>query len=582
MTSAGYDGSIRIDTKIDEKGFNTGISKMGNAIKGIGKALAVTAVAITAGFLAIVVAVFAVVSAIGGIIKSITNAVDKASTFGMKVEGVKDSFAKLKASLYNAFTPLMTFALPLIQRVVDWLSRMLNIIAMFFGALMGQKEIMVATASAAESAADATGKTAKNTKDSEKAAKGALAAFDEINVLQQKDESEDYGGGGGSGTQFSMVPITQEIQSFVENIKNFFEPLKQPLLDLWDALKELWEAAKVALAPIFEWAGAEGKTLLEFLRDLAVDGIEWLTERIKELTEWIEENPETFRILAIAIGVVVAILLIASSTILQVILVIGLLIAAIVLLVKHWPEIAEAAKSVWTTVEQIWFLAGWWFKTKVIDPVVSFFTKAWETISGLATSAWNTILQTLVIVGFMIKTKVIDPLVTAFQTALDWIKTAFTTIFEGVKGIVKNAINAIIGFINSMISAVTSGVNAIIGGLNSISITVPEWVPQVGGMSWGINLPRMSTYQIPKLATGAVIPPNSEFLAVLGDQRAGRNIEAPEGLIRQIIQEELGSIKTDVEIKFGGSLGALVRELKPYIDRENVRIGGSLIKGGIA
>lgn len=45
---------------------------------------------------------------------------------------------------------------------------------------------------------------------------------------------------------------------------------------------------------------------------------------------------------------------------------------------------------------------------------------------------------------------------------------------------------------------------------------------------------------IPALATGAVIPPNGEFLAVLGDQKKGRNLEAPENLIRQIVREESG------------------------------------------
>jgi hypothetical protein len=84
------------------------------------------------------------------------------------------------------------------------------------------------------------------------------------------------------------------------------------------------------------------------------------------------------------------------------------------------------------------------------------------------------------------------------------------------------------------------------------------------------------------LATGAVIPPNSEFLAVLGDQKSGRNIETPEALLRQIVNEELGNIKAEIEINFTGTLAALVRELKPYIDNENIRVGGSLINGSVS
>jgi hypothetical protein len=74
-----------------------------------------------------------------------------------------------------------------------------------------------------------------------------------------------------------------------------------------------------------------------------------------------------------------------------------------------------------------------------------------------------------------------------------------------------------------------------------------------------------------------VIPPNSEFLALLGDQRSGRNIEAPEDLIRQIVREEVGD--QNINITFGGTMGALIRTLKPYIDKENQRIGDNLIIG---
>ena len=57
-------------------------------------------------------------------------------------------------------------------------------------------------------------------------------------------------------------------------------------------------------------------------------------------------------------------------------------------------------------------------------------------------------------------------------------------------------------------------------------------------------MPDIANYNIPALAQGAVIPPNREFLAVLGDQTSGTNIEAPEGLIRQLLQEELGDTAT--------------------------------------
>lgn len=91
---------------------------------------------------------------------------------------------------------------------------------------------------------------------------------------------------------------------------------------------------------------------------------------------------------------------------------------------------------------------------------------------------------------------------------------------------------------------------------------------------------------VPRLATGAVIPPNGEFLAVLGDQKHGRNLEAPEDLIRQIVREETaGMVGADggeiaVTINFTGSLSGLARYLAPKIEVAQKQRGSNLIKGG--
>lgn len=81
-------------------------------------------------------------------------------------------------------------------------------------------------------------------------------------------------------------------------------------------------------------------------------------------------------------------------------------------------------------------------------------------------------------------------------------------------------------------------VNNIAQMLNSLHIDIPDWVPGIGGGKLGFNIPTWTPGQIPYLATGAVIPPNREFMAVLGDQKHGNNIEAPESLLRKIVREE--------------------------------------------
>lgn len=60
---------------------------------------------------------------------------------------------------------------------------------------------------------------------------------------------------------------------------------------------------------------------------------------------------------------------------------------------------------------------------------------------------------------------------------------------------------------------------------------------------WKINNYLRRDRYTPSNRQGAVIPPNKEFMAVLGDQKSGNNIEAPESLIRRIVREESGNGK---------------------------------------
>lgn len=149
--------------------------------------------------------------------------------------------------------------------------------------------------------------------------------------------------------------------------------------------------------------------------------------------------------------------------------------------------------------------------------------------------------------------------VTAFfdgvkQTAADWlgaIKQVFTGLiqflsgvftgdwdlaWEGIQNIFKGAWNSIVGVLEGAVNLIIRGLNWLISQMNKISFDVPDWVPGIGGKSLGVNIPSISEVQIPRLAQGAVIPPNREFLAVLGDQRSGTNVEAPLSIIEQAME----------------------------------------------
>ncbi|MFH1301186.1 MAG: hypothetical protein ABIK07_09000 [Planctomycetota bacterium] len=578
---AKYDGSINIDTKIDTKGFDEGVDSMESSSKdlfdnmheelfgGIKKDLDRVGASSTTAFAkmtlgakiarvaviavqvaligvavvlaaAIAVALLAVSALIGIVTKSVTAFIGLDGS----VQDLKDSFQDMKNALAIAFAPLVTFAIPYIQAVISWLIKMFNTIAMIVGALLGQKQVWQAVEGGAAKAAAATEKQAKSAAKLKKEAQGALAAFDQINVLQQPVEPVEPGGGIGAvggalqTAAFEMVPISQELLDKLDAFKQKFAGL----VELWEDIKagnwgkifdDLWKGIQEAAGRAWSWVESLPVGLQILVIVLGSFATAILLVAAAMAAWWLITGLAT--IATAAFGAVMAVI---TSPVFLVILAIGALIAIIALCIIYWKDIKQWAINVWNSIVATWKAAGAWFKTNVTDPIKN-----------------------------------------GFSIALDAIKRVWETTFTGIKTFVKNTINSIIDFVNSMIRAVVGGINSTIRALNSIKVTIPSWIPGFGGSKFSLNIPTVSAPQIPRLATGAVIPPNAAFAAILGDQRSGRNIEAPESLIRQIVREETQGSGGDITIRFEGTLAQFVRELKPYVDKENMRIGSSLIKG---
>lgn len=159
-----------------------------------------------------------------------------------------------------------------------------------------------------------------------------------------------------------------------------------------------------------------------------------------------------------------------------------------------------------------------------------------ETAKGFVTGFFAAIKETL--------TNILDAVKQILSGVIQFITGVFAgdweTAWAGVKNIFKGVWNGIVSLLEGAINFIVGGINSLISGLNSLKL--PDWVPGIGGA--GINIPTIPEAKIPRLAQGAVIPPNREFMAVLGDQSSGNNLEAPEGLIRKIVREEAGGNNT--------------------------------------
>lgn len=171
---------------------------------------------------------------------------------------------------------------------------------------------------------------------------------------------------------------------------------------------------------------------------------------------------------------------------------------------------------------------------KFIAPVVSYL------IDLLAPVFKNTFGDILKVVGGIIGNIVdsINGILTALKGIIKFVKGIFTgdwkTAWEGIKNIfggiwdamvtiVKAPVNLIIGFINAMISGVESAINFVISGLNKLSFDVPDWVPVIGGETFGIDIKKVDFKRIQYLAKGGIV--NTPTLSVVGE--AGKEAVIP-------------------------------------------------------
>lgn len=246
-----------------------------------------------------------------------------------------------------------------------------------------------------------------------------------------------------------------------------------------------------------------------------------------------------------------------------------------------WQGIKEIADGAWNFIKDV--VSGAWEIIKTVTKgalsiIKSIISTAWNAIKALTSTIWNAIKKTLSglwnslkstasTVFNAIKTKVVgvwdsvknktsktwENVATFVSNKVEAIKNAITNKFNAARDAVKSAFEGIVDFIkapiNQAISIVNNAVGMInnaIGGIESAFSFGPWTVPTPFGsktIGFHATFPRIGT--IPYLASGAVIPPRSEFLAVLGDQKKGNNLEAPESLLRQIVREESGKGQGD-------------------------------------
>lgn len=507
----------------------------------------------------------------------------------MQNEVARAAVARLKAAFLTLAQPILQVVIPVFVKLVDILTQVVTAIAKFFGMLSGKSWSSQKSAAqglnAEQKALEGVGSAAED-------ASKSMASFDEINQLTDNSASAAGGGAGGAAStdiapDFSNLDMAEDklhdILGLVGAIAAGLLAWKIASLFTND-LSKIWGIALAvagAFALVYFWLDAwnNGIDLQNFLGMLAglaalaaglaiafgptaaaialvVGGLAMLVVGIKDVIENGFTLENTLTIIAGLLAAGIGISILTGSWIP---LLIAGFVAALVALVSftgHGEELiqglkkiidgfgkffkgvftgdlklaAEGAKQIWEGLKQTWnaivnsIKDAWsafitWLQGK--NPALA---AIFETIGKLFSdqyNAWKKILSGLI----------------TFLTGVftgDWKKA-----WNGVLDILKGVWNLIVGTIEGAINFIIDGIDLLISALNKIHFEVPDWVPLVGGKSFGINITPVSRVSLPRLASGAVIPPNREFMAVLGDQKSGTNIETPLATMVQAFKQAM-------------------------------------------
>lgn len=248
---------------------------------------------------------------------------------------------------------------------------------------------------------------------------------------------------------------------------------------------------------------------------------------------------------------------------------------------EKWSSIKSGLESTWTAVKTS---AG--EKFQAIKKTVS---TRWNETKSSTESAWGSIHSTLATKWEEVRsnatakfTAIKDSIVAAWKT----LKSETSTIWNGIWGAMKTVINTILGGVESMVNGAINALNKMISALNNLSFDIPDWIPGIGGESFGLDIPTVSKVHLPRLASGTVVPPRAgEFAAILGDNKRETEVVSPLSTMKQALMEALTESgisggSQQVVIRFEGNLAQLGRVLKPVIDSENNRTGVRLVTGG--
>lgn len=353
-----------------------------------------------------------------------------------------------------------------------------------------------------------------------------------------------------------------KVQGLIDTIQPAFAAIKTAALNLATAVEETWttyvvpvlDSAKTAIQSLWEiviqfWEGIVYPIIQEIMAvilELWNDSLKPLWDKITDLVQ------SVIALVQVLCQWVVAI------------------IAAIV----------QAVLELWN---------------QVLAPLISWLLATFGPVFKDVFNAIGTVVKTII----KVICDKIDMALTALKGIIDFLTGVFKGDWEGAWNAIKQIFFGVfdslhkkaadvLNGIKERVGNVVQGVKDLVSGLGDLGGAIANKVSSAwnavtrGAPAQQSMEAPLASLPVPALARGAVIPPNRRFLAMLGDQTNGTNVEAPLETIQEALAEVLAAQGgQDITIRFAGDLAQLVRLLNPYIDKENNRRGARLVSGGV-
>lgn len=238
-----------------------------------------------------------------------------------------------------------------------------------------------------------------------------------------------------------------------------------------------------------------------------------------------------------------------------------------------WDTIKTDLSDTWETITSNASTSFGHIKTnlaKIWDDAQTNTSTVWESIRSSLWDAWSAILKMGTVTFSKMKTSITD---------------IWDNLWSGLKGI----INSIIGGIEAMANGVVNGINWMIRALNNLSFDIPDWVPELGGKTFGFNIGTISTISIPRLANGGFPDMGQLFIAreagaemvgnIGGRTAVANNDQIVEGIYQGVLAAmqatESNNGNFDVKVYLDG------KQITAAVEKRQRERGATIYPGGV-